>query len=86
MSDQPGRYVMHVPFTASDLVAAKAFARAAGRSLSYLPELDPGETTVSLEDAQGVRHRVFCDRRLGAGRRCVLPIGHALACAPAPGT
>ena len=85
MSDEPGRFVVHLPFTASDLPTAKAFARAFCRSLSYLPQLDPGDTTVSEEDAQGVRHQVFCDRRLGTGRRCVLPADHPLACTPGPG-
>ncbi|WP_422740908.1 hypothetical protein ACN263_30635 [Micromonospora sp. WMMD729] len=29
---------------------------------------------------QGVRHRVFCDRRLDGGRRCVLRADHETPC------
>ena len=56
-------------------------ARTAARSLAFLAHVDPGETTVSAEDDQGVRHRVFCDNRLDSGRRCVLRADHETPCA-----
>lgn len=75
-----GRYVIHLPVTAADLARAKILARTAARSLAFLTHVDPGETTVSAEDNQGVRHRVFCDRRLDNGRRCVLRADHETPC------
>ena len=79
MSEQP-RYVVHLPFTATSLETAKLFARTAGRSLAFLSQIDVPETTVSEEDNQGVRHRVFCDRLLDGGRRCVLRAEHTDEC------
>ncbi|WP_320067262.1 hypothetical protein [Micromonospora sp. RTGN7] len=75
------RYVIHLPVTAADLARAKILARTAVRSLAIVTRVDPGETTVSTEDNQGVRHRVFCDRRLDGGRRCVLRADHETPCA-----
>ncbi|RGC65425.1 hypothetical protein C5N14_28525 [Micromonospora sp. MW-13] len=50
-----------------------------------LPHADPGETTVSAEDDQNVRHRVFCDRRVpGGGGRCLLRADHDGPCARRP--
>lgn len=70
------RFVVHLPVTSMDLHTAGRMARLVARSLSYLPMVDPGETTVSYEDEQGVRYRVFCDRRISTGRRCLLAAGH----------
>ncbi|MGK5742959.1 hypothetical protein [Micromonospora sp. URMC 103] len=78
------RFVVHLPVIARDLAAAKRFARAITRALGFLPDVDPGETTVSEEDAQFVRHRVFCDTRLDGGRRCPRPADHDGPCGPAP--
>ncbi|MFF0466277.1 hypothetical protein ACFYPX_02380 [Micromonospora zamorensis] len=75
------RWVAHLPFTAADLPAAQQFAATLARSLSFLTEVDAGETTVSAEDAQGVRHRVFCDLPLNGGRRCVRSVEHDGDCA-----
>ncbi|GGL90608.1 MULTISPECIES: hypothetical protein [Micromonospora] len=77
-----GRYVIHLPVVATDLVRARILARTAVRALAFLTQVDPGETTVSAEDEQGVRHRVFCDRRLDRGRRCVLRADHQTPCTP----
>ncbi|MFC4146369.1 hypothetical protein ACFO0M_08895 [Micromonospora mangrovi] len=41
------------------------------------------EATVSEEDAQRVRHRVYCDLLLDGGRRCPHPADHDGACGPA---
>jgi hypothetical protein len=75
------RFVIHLPVVASDLTRARALARTAVRSSAFLTAVDPGETTVSEEDTQDVRHRVFCDRLLDGGRRCVLRADHETACA-----
>lgn len=75
------RFVVRLPVLARDLAAAQRLARLVGRSLRLLPLVDPGEMTVSYEDDQGVHHRVFCDRLLGGGRRCLLRADHDGACA-----
>ncbi|MGX7675570.1 hypothetical protein [Plantactinospora sp. DSM 117369] len=85
MAEQPRveqpRFVLHLPFTATSLDAAKLFARTAGRSLAFLSQLDVPETTLSEEDNQGVRHRIFCDRLLSGGRgRCALRADHPNDC------
>ena len=75
------RYVIHLPVTAPDLPGALRLARVLARWARILPQTDPGESTVSAEDAQGVRHRVFCDRPLaGTDRRCLLRDGHDGPC------
>ncbi|NLU79042.1 hypothetical protein HCA58_11775 [Micromonospora sp. HNM0581] len=76
-----GRWVVHLPVAASDLIAAQRLARVVARWASVLPPADPGETTVSAEDEQGVRHRVFCDLLLSTGRRCLLQADHDGDCA-----
>ncbi|WBB79305.1 hypothetical protein O7606_24560 [Micromonospora sp. WMMD882] len=76
-----GRFVIHLPVAARDLAGAVRLARVVARWASVLSQLDPGETTVSYEDEQDVRHRVFCDARLAGGRRCVLRAGHDGPCA-----
>ncbi|WP_434740840.1 hypothetical protein [Micromonospora sp. SH-82] len=74
------RWVIHLPVTAPDLWAAQRLARVVARWTRILPQTDPGELTVSAEDAQGVRHRVFCDLRMAGGRRCQLGADHDGAC------
>ncbi len=75
-----GRYVVHLPVVAADLPAAQRLARVVGRWITVLPMMDPGEMTVSEEDKQHLRHRVFCDLRMPGGRRCVLRDGHGGEC------
>ncbi|WP_326560745.1 hypothetical protein [Micromonospora sp. NBC_01796] len=75
------RFVVRLPILARDLAGAQRLARVVGRSLRLLPLVDPGEITVSYEDEQRVHHRVFCDRLLGAGRRCLLRADHDGPCA-----
>ncbi|BCL14117.1 hypothetical protein [Micromonospora sagamiensis] len=70
------RFVVHLPVVATDLAAALRFARSITRAVSFLADVDRAETTVSAEDAQGVRHRVFCDRLFARGRRCPGLAGH----------
>jgi hypothetical protein len=81
MTAGQSRFVIHLPVNAPDLARARILARTAVRSLAFLSELDAGETTVSEEDDQGVRHRIFCDRLLDGGRRCVLRAEHETPCA-----
>lgn len=78
--DARERFVIHLPVVAADLDTAKRVARVVARWTTILPQTDPGETTVSQEDSQGVRHRVFCDLRLPNSRRCLLPADHDGAC------
>ncbi|MGC5017056.1 hypothetical protein [Micromonospora sp. DT47] len=76
-----GRWVIHLPVTAPDLLRARIFARTTARVLARLSAcVDPGEVTVSAEDEQGVHHRVFCDRLLPGGARCALPVDHTAPC------
>ena len=84
--DSAAGYVIHLPVTVSDLTAATHLAVTLGRSLRWLPYFDTGETTVTEEGDQRVHHRVFCDRRLDAGRRCPLRDGHPGPCVPPTGT
>ncbi|WDZ86420.1 hypothetical protein [Micromonospora cathayae] len=75
------RWVIHLPVLVPDLNRARIFARTAVRALALVTTcVDAGEVTVSEEDAQGVRHRVFCDRLLPAGGRCALPTEHSAPC------
>ncbi|MFU8874335.1 hypothetical protein [Micromonospora sp. SL4-19] len=74
------RYVIHLPVVAADLPAAQRLARVVGRWLLVLPQADPGETTVSAEDDQNVRYRVFCDLLMPGGRRCLLRADHDGPC------
>ncbi|WBB82426.1 hypothetical protein O7606_16505 [Micromonospora sp. WMMD882] len=81
MTVRQQRWVIHVPVVVPDLHRARLFARTATRALALLTaRVDAGEVTVSTEDDQGVRHRVFCDRRLPGGGRCGLPTDHGVPC------
>jgi hypothetical protein len=82
MTADLSRFVIHLPVVAPDLTRAGALARTAVRSLAFLAAVDPGETTVSEEDSQGVHHRVFCDQLLDGGRRCALRAEHDTPCTP----
>lgn len=70
------RFVIHLPVVTTDLLSAVRLARVVARWASVLAQTDPGETTVSAEDAQHLRHRVFCDTLLPDGRRCLLRADH----------
>ncbi|MFI7573452.1 hypothetical protein [Micromonospora sp. NPDC049497] len=64
--------------------SAVRLARVVARWASVLAHTDPGETTVSAEDAQHLRHRVFCDTLLPGGRRCSLRADHDGPCTRLP--
>lgn len=68
--DEPPGFVIHLPVAAKDLASACRLAAALGGSLAFLPTIDTGGTTVSAEDHQNVRHRVFCDLLLPDRSRC----------------
>ncbi len=72
--------MVHLPVLATDLDAARGFARVITRALAFLADVDRGETTVSEADAQHVRHRVFCDRLLDDRQRCPLRADHDGEC------
>ncbi|GIG85414.1 hypothetical protein [Plantactinospora endophytica] len=76
------RYVVHLTITSTDLPAAELLARTLARSLRFLPDLVPGETTVALAGDPSTRRPVFCDRPLdgGDGDRCPLRAGHINNC------
>ncbi|SCE76946.1 hypothetical protein GA0074695_0960 [Micromonospora viridifaciens] len=74
------RFVVHLPVLATDLEGARRFARSICRALGFLADVDRNGTTVSAEDAQCVRHWVYCDRLLDGGRRCPRSADHDGAC------
>ena len=81
--EEPG-YVIHLPIRVVGLGAATALAGTVATSLSFLAELDAGETTVSSTDDQNNRHRVFCDLLLPDRSRCPQPYGHGSPCGEVP--
>ncbi|MEH0969842.1 hypothetical protein V6U77_01685 [Micromonospora sp. CPCC 205546] len=81
--EEPG-FVIHLPIRVADLKAATALAGTVATSLSFLVELDAGETTVSSTDDQNNRHRVFCDLLLSDRSRCPQPYGHGGPCGEVP--
>ncbi|WP_409072970.1 hypothetical protein [Micromonospora chalcea] len=74
------RWIIHLPTTLTSRDAAADLAAALARSLGHLDAVDFGETTLSEEDAQHVRYRVWCDVRLPDGGRCGLRNGHGGSC------
>ncbi|TDC39644.1 hypothetical protein E1211_03565 [Micromonospora sp. 15K316] len=78
------RWVIHLPAVADDLNSARRLARVVAHWAHALTQLDPGGTSVSAEDDQNVRHRVFCDRLLPGGRRCLLWPDHDGECSRRP--
>ena len=67
-----------------DLAAATTLAGTVAISLSFLVELDAGETTVSTADDQNNRHRVFCDLLLPDRSRCPQRFEHEGPCGEPP--
>ncbi|SCL37223.1 hypothetical protein GA0074692_4595 [Micromonospora pallida] len=75
-----GRWVLHLPVALPRRVDAVVLVVALRDSLGHVPALDFGEATVSAEDDQSRRTRVWCDARLGGGQRCELPLAHDGGC------
>jgi hypothetical protein len=81
------RLVLHVPFVAADLAEGAVVGRMLARSLraagaAESVEVDVAEATLTVEGDQVDHRRLFCDRLLGPGRRCVLREGHTVPCHP----
>ncbi|MEW2328233.1 hypothetical protein AB0880_10530 [Micromonospora chersina] len=74
------RWIIHLPTTLISQDVATGLAAALRDSLAHVAAFDFGETTLSEEDAQHLRHRVWCDARLDGGRRCRLRDGHSGSC------
>ncbi|NIL41641.1 hypothetical protein HCB17_10970 [Salinispora arenicola] len=79
VDDRP-RFVVHLTLHADNLAGARLLARSLARSLTFLPELVLGETTISVNGASDVHHQVFCDRLLDGGWRCLLRPDHGGDC------
>ncbi|WP_328342451.1 hypothetical protein [Micromonospora sp. NBC_00421] len=85
-------WIIHLPTRLTSLDEAAALAMALRRSLGHVLAIDFGETTLSEEDSQSVRTRVWCDAPLGGGDhrpgpagRCGRRAGHDGGCAPTAG-
>lgn len=71
-----------MPVAVPDLGRALDLSRTLARSLTSMPQVDVAGITVSAEDAQHVRHWVFCDRIMSGRRRCAREADHVGACLP----
>ncbi|HEX7745883.1 MAG TPA: hypothetical protein VF462_11545 [Micromonosporaceae bacterium] len=67
---------------APHLPGALDLAAALATSLAFPPQVHIGETAVSAEGDQRLRHRVFCDRLMPDRRRCMRRAGHEGRCNP----
>ncbi|MGW4295862.1 hypothetical protein ACWEH1_22840 [Micromonospora chersina] len=74
------RWIIHLPTTLTRLAEATALAVALRDSLGHVTAIDFGETTLSEEDRQFVRTRIWCDARLPGDARCPRPADHDGAC------
>ncbi|MFI5926090.1 hypothetical protein ACIA3K_08870 [Micromonospora sp. NPDC051543] len=82
----PPRWIVHLPTTLTSVDGARALAEALRDSLGHVTAIDFGETTLSEDDRQVVRTRVWCDHRLPGGARCALPTDHlGESCEARPG-
>jgi hypothetical protein len=77
-------WIIHLPTTLTSRDTATNLTVALRDSLTHVAALDFGETTLSEEDNQHLRYRVWCDARLDGGRRCDLREGHPGSCGTAP--
>ncbi|MDG4798879.1 hypothetical protein [Micromonospora sp. WMMD1082] len=74
--------MIHLPVAVTDLAGALRFAYSLTRSLALIPGIEVAGTTVSAEDAQHVRHWVFCDLIMRDRRRCARRADHDGPCSP----
>ena len=88
-ADESGnlRLVLHVPFVVANLAEGAVVGRMLARSLRSAAaeesvEVDVAEATITIEGDQADHRRLFCDRLIGPGRRCVLREGHSVPCHP----
>ncbi|MDM4722661.1 hypothetical protein QTQ03_24825 [Micromonospora sp. WMMA1363] len=74
------RWIIHLPTTLTSLDETTTLATALRDSLGHLTVIDFGETTLSEEDHQFLRTRVWCDTRTDDGQRCHHPNDHDGPC------
>ncbi|MBE1486765.1 hypothetical protein [Plantactinospora soyae] len=80
------RWVIHLPTTITSRDAAIDLVDALRTSLTHVPVLDFGEATLSEEDEQSRRTRIWCDAPVGepragpGSRRCTRFVGHPGGC------
>ncbi|MET8356974.1 hypothetical protein [Micromonospora sp. NPDC005171] len=74
--------MIHLPVAVPDLAGTLDMARTLARSLTSTPQVDVAGITVSAEDAQHVRHWVFCDGIMPDRRRCARKADHVGPCLP----
>ncbi|MEU6022118.1 hypothetical protein ACGFIK_01515 [Micromonospora sp. NPDC048871] len=74
------RWIIHLPTTLTSLDQATALAVALRDSLGHLTVIDFGETTLSEEDHQSLRTRIWCDAPLDEPGRCHRPNDHDGPC------
>ncbi|QGN46591.1 hypothetical protein ACN26Y_09975 [Micromonospora sp. WMMD558] len=77
------RWIIHLPTTLTSQDAAITLAEALRDSLGHVTVLDFGEATLSEEDRQFLRTRVWCDHRLPGGLRCTRRADHHGDCSAA---
>jgi len=74
------RWVIHLPTTLTSLGEAVALTVALRDSLGHVTAIDFGEATLSEEDRQFLRTRIWCDVRLDGGYRCRRRADHGGPC------
>jgi transcriptional regulator with XRE-family HTH domain len=77
--DDPVRWVVHIVAGVHAERDALDLADHVATLVAAVPQIDPGEMSVSREDQQLRRVRVYCDRRLTEGR-CTRRTGHTGGC------
>lgn len=83
------RWTLHLPTMLTSREEAIILATALRDALAHITAIDFGETTLSEEDRQFLRVRVWCDARLDAVNRCRRRDDHTGPCGtsdPAGGT
>ncbi|MFD6752863.1 hypothetical protein [Micromonospora gifhornensis] len=78
------RWIIHLPTTLTSLDEAVDLAVALRDSLGHVTVVDFGETTLSEEDKQFLRTRVWCDARGDGPGRCRHRDQHDGPCATVP--
>ncbi|RLP88631.1 hypothetical protein EAD89_16465 [Micromonospora sp. BL4] len=74
------RWIIHLPTTLTSLDEAITLAAALRYSLGHVTAIDFGETTLSEEDRQFLRTRIWCDAKLDGAGRCWRPDDHVGPC------
>ncbi|MER7417856.1 hypothetical protein ABT346_13905 [Micromonospora peucetia] len=73
-------WIIHLPTTLTRLDEVAALAMALRRSLGHVLAIDFGEATLSEEDRQFLRTRVWCDQPMPGGGRCARRSEHLDGC------